>query len=183
MDRKKKHKMDISLLLLGLLVAVLIGVAYHAGGWTTLMSGLQISSGMLKAVWLRMLLGILMAGMMQVLIPAELIAHLMGKGSGFRGILVGTVAGAITPGGPFVNFPIVAALQNSGAGIGPLAAYLTAWGVIPVHRTLVWELPFLAHDFVLVRMLVSVLAPIIVGLLTPLVLETFTRLLKVNIPG
>jgi len=179
----RKHKMDISLLVLGLFVAVLIGVAHLTGGWSTVLSGLQLSSGMLKTVWLRMFLGILMAGMMQVLIPAEVIAHWMGKGSGFRGILVGTAAGAISPGGPFVNFPIVAVLQNSGAGIGPLAAYLTAWGVIPVHRTLVWELPFLEHDFVFARLLASLFAPIVVGLLTPAVLEVLAKLSGIKIPG
>jgi len=175
--------MDISLLVLGVLVVVLMGVAHFTRGWSTVLAGLQISTGMLKTVWLRMFLGILLAGMVQVLIPADLIGRWMGEGSGFRGILVGTAAGAITPGGPFVNFPIVAALQNSGAGIGPLAAYLTAWGVIPINRTLVWELPFLGHNFVFSRLLASMLAPILVGLLTPPVLETLARLAGAKSPG
>lgn len=181
--RQGKKKMDLSLVVMAVLVVILVVAAYFVNGWPLILSGLRLSGGMLKTVWLRMILGMLMAGMIQVLVPAEVIGHWMGAGSGFRGILVGTVAGVVTPGGPFVNFPIIAALQQGGASIGPLAAYLTAWGVIPLHRTLVWELPFLGHDFVFSRLLASLFAPIVVGLLTPMVLETLARFIGVKIPG
>jgi hypothetical protein len=107
----------------------------------------------------------------------------MGPGSGLRGILVGTIAGALTPGGPFVNFPMVAALQPGGAGVGPLAAYLTAWGVIPLNRSLVWELPFLGQGFTVSRLLASAPVPILVGLLTAPVANALARLVKMKLPG
>ena len=44
---------------------------------------------------------------------------------GMKGILIASAAGAISPGGPFINFPLVAALYQAGAGVGaPLAGYL-----------------------------------------------------------
>ena len=175
--------MDMSLVIMGGLVVALGIGAYLTQGWPLILSGLNASTGMLRTVWFRMLLGILMAGMIQVLIPAETIGRWMGPGSGLRGILVGTIAGALTPGGPFVNFPIVAALQQGGAGVGPLAAYLTAWGVIPLNRTLVWELPFLGQGFTVSRLLASAPVPILVGLLTTPVANALARLVKMKLPG
>jgi uncharacterized membrane protein YraQ (UPF0718 family) len=173
---RARIKMDISLMIIVILLAVLTAFAYFTKGWSLVFSGLHLSANMVKTIWFRLLLGFLIAGMVQVLVPPEVIVGWMGAGSGFRGILVGTVAGAFTPGGPYVHFPIIAALQNSGAGMGPLAAYITAWALIPIHRTLVWELPFLGHDFVFSRLLVSLLAPIVIGLGTPIVMEAFSRL-------
>lgn len=147
------------------------------------LSGLRLSGQMLETVWLRMIVGLLMAGMIQAVIPTEAIGHWMGESAGLRGILVGTLAGTITPGGPFVNFPIIAALQHSGAGIGPLAAYLTAWGLIPIHRTVIWEIPFLGHRFVLSRLVASLIVPVLVGLATPPIMGALSRLLKVRILG
>jgi len=181
--RKGKKKMDLSLLVMCVIVGVLVVLAYLIEGWPMVLSGLRLSGHMLETVWLRLILGLLMAGMVQVVIPAEVIGRWMGTGAGLRGILVGTVAGSITPGGPFVNFPIIAALQHSGAGFGPLAAYLTAWGVIPVHRTLIWELPFLGPKFVFARLLAGLLAPVLIGLATPPIMEAFSRLFGARVSG
>lgn len=175
--------MDVSLLVMCGIVVALVVVAYLIQGWPMVLSGLRLSGNMLETIWLRMVLGLLMAGMVQAVIPAEAIGHWMGESAGLRGILVGTFAGAITPGGPFVNFPIIAALQHSGAGFGPLAAYLTAWGVIPIHRTLVWELPFLGPKFVFSRLLASLVTPVLVGLVTPPIMSVISQLFKVKIPG
>lgn len=175
--------MDLSLFVMCVIVVVLVVLAYLIEGWPMVLSGLRMSGYMLGTVWLRLILGLLMAGMIQVVVPAEVIGRLMGASAGLRGIVVGMIAGTITPGGPFVNFPIIAALQHSGAGFGPLAAYLTAWGVTPLHRTLVWELPFMGPKFVFSRLLVGLLAPFLIGLATPPIMEAFSRVFKVSISG
>jgi len=175
--------MDISLLVMWLMVAGLVVVAYLVEGWPMVLSGIRLSGYMLETIWLRVILGLIMAGMIQVVIPADAIGHLMGESAGLRGILVGTLAGTLTPGGPYVNFPIIVALQHSGAGSGPLAAYLTAWGVIPIHRTLVWELPFLGPKFVFSRLLVGLAAPVLIGIATPAVIGIFSRLFNARISG
>ena len=76
----------------------------------------------------------IVAGMVQVLIPREVIARWVGDESGFRGILFGTLAGSITPGGPYITLPIAAGLMKAGAGIGTMVAYVTAWSLIAVAR-------------------------------------------------
>jgi len=111
--------------------------------------------------------------LIQVMVPTEYVAKMIGEGSGIKGILIASVAGAVTPGGPFVNFPIVAALYKSGASIGPLAAYLTAWGIIPINRTLVWEIPFMGTHFAFARYLGALVFPLLMGLITPLLFRLF----------
>jgi uncharacterized membrane protein YraQ (UPF0718 family) len=74
------------------------------------------------------------AGLIQVLIPKEVIAKWVGDESGFRGLLFGTLAGAVTPGGPFISLPIAAGMLKAGAGIGTMVAYVSAWSLIAVAR-------------------------------------------------
>ena len=166
---RKGKKMDASLLTLCILAVAMFIVAYLMKGWDLPLSGLVQGGRMLWNVFPRLLLGFALAGMIQAMIPTEYIAKMIGEGSGLKGILIATAAGAVTPGGPYVNFPIVAALYKSGAGIGPLAAYLTAWGVIPINRTLVWEIPILGTQFALARYAGSIIFPLIIGVIAPFI--------------
>jgi uncharacterized membrane protein YraQ (UPF0718 family) len=169
--KKGIKKMDASFLTLCILAVILIIVAYFMRGWDLPLSGLVQGGRMLWTVFPRLLLGFALAGMIQAMIPTEYIAKMIGEGSGIRGILIATAAGAVTPGGPYVNFPIVAALYKSGAGIGPLAAYLVAWGIIPINRTLVWEIPFLGTHFAFARYLSCIIFPLVIGIITPFIFK------------
>jgi len=102
------------------------------------------------------------------LVPNEAVARLLGEGSGLKGILIATFAGAVAPGGPYINIPLVASFYKSGAAVGPLAAFLTAWGLIPINRTIVYELPLLGSQFTFARYIASLAFPIIIGFVTPL---------------
>lgn len=110
-----------------------------------------------------MMVGFLLGGMVQVLLPRELLAGYAGENSGFVGLLIATVAGSITPGGPFIQFPLVASLWKSGAGIGPITAYITAWALLGVQRILVWEAPIMGWNYVLIRFLATISLPFIAG--------------------
>jgi uncharacterized membrane protein YraQ (UPF0718 family) len=172
-SKKGRGKMDVALLTLCILVVVLYTIAYLMRGWDLPLSALVSGGQMLRFVFPRLLLGFALAGMIQVMIPTEYIATMIGEGSGVKGILIATVAGAVTPGGPFVNFPIVAALHKSGAGVGPLAAYLVAWGIIPINRTLVYEIPFMGTHFAFARYLSCIIFPVVIGIITPFIFRLF----------
>ena len=109
--------------------------------------------------------GLMLAGLVEVLVPREFVARWLGTSSGFRGLLLATVAGAMTPGGPFSSFPIVLALQRAGADIGTMVTFITAWSVIGINRLLVWEIAFFDPDFLIIRFLSSIPLPIIAGLI------------------
>ncbi|MFH1003263.1 MAG: permease, partial [Chloroflexota bacterium] len=110
------------------------------------------------------LFAIIVAGMVQTLIPSEAISQWVGTKSGLRGILIGSIAGALSPGGPYINLPIAAGLMRAGASLSTMVAFLTSWSVISVAR-LPLEIGIMGWRFVVVRLACSLSFPIIAGLL------------------
>ena len=106
---------------------------------------------------------VLIAAFLQLLIPREVVSRLIGDQAGIKSVVIATIAGALTPGGPLTSFPIVVALSVSGANKGALVAYISAWAMIGFQRILVWELPLMGEEFTAIRVGASVLLPIICG--------------------
>lgn len=125
--------------------------------------GLRQTTVLLKQVAPVLLPAFLLAGMVGALVPAETLSRLLGSEAGMRGILIGAAAGALTPGGPFLAFPLLALLLEGGASVGAVSAYLTSWALLGVHRMLAFEIPILGWRFVAVRVAASLLMPICVG--------------------
>jgi len=155
-----------------LVLTVVVGAAtlYYHGTQGTL-DGLSNGGRLLLFTLPRMLFAFAVAGLIQVLIPSDLISQWLGADSGVRGLLIGTLAGTFTPGGPMMHFPIVASLLNSGAGAGPVIAYLTAWSLLGIHRLIIWEVPLLGLEISLVRFAASLIVPPLVGLLGGYIFE------------
>jgi uncharacterized membrane protein YraQ (UPF0718 family) len=65
----------------------------------------------------------------------------------------------------------VASFYKSGASAGPLAAFLTAWGIIPINRTLVYEIPMLGSQFALIRYGASIIFPVLIGMIVSFVFK------------
>jgi hypothetical protein len=103
-------------------------------------------------------------GLANVLIPKELIATWMSDDSGLRGILVGTLLGALTPPSVFAAYPIGAVMRSSGAGVGPVVAYLAGWALLSVLR-MPAEFGILGTKMALVRVASSLLLPPLAGLI------------------
>lgn len=159
------------MLIVALICVALAGVALYIGGYPRLRDGVAEGGALLVSVAPQLALGFLMAGLATVLIPQAAIARLVGEGSGIQGLVVATAAGAVTPGGPFLQFPLVAVLMRNGASEGAVAAYLTAWSLLGLQRVLIWELPVLGPTFATARWAVSMVAPVAVGLAVPMVLR------------
>lgn len=111
----------------------------------------------------RMTAAVLIAAFLQLLVPKEVVSRLIGDQAGLKSILIATLAGALTPGGPLTSFPIVVALYIAGANKGALVAYLTSWAMLGFQRSLVWELPLMGEEFTLIRIAASCLLPILAG--------------------
>ena len=104
------------------------------------------------------------AGLVEVLVPKEKVAALLGDQAGFRGILLGCAAGAITPGGPYVSFPLVATIYHSGAGIGTVVGFVTAWSLWAIAR-LPMEIGIVGPRVTLIRVLSTLIFPPLAGLI------------------
>lgn len=107
---------------------------------------------------------LLLSSLVQVLIPRDRVVRWLGSESGLRGIVIASVGGALTPGGPFVTFPLVLALHKAGAAFGPMVAYVTAWNVISMTRLLIFDLPIIGPELGILRYAISLPLPIIAGL-------------------
>jgi len=121
------------------------------------------SATLLVTVMPMILVGLFLGGLVKELSDPKQIAPVLGARSGWRGLVLATVLGAATPGGPFAAFPIVYALALAGADIGAVITYLTAWSILGLHRIIIWELPLLGPDFALARALASLPLPFAAG--------------------
>jgi uncharacterized membrane protein YraQ (UPF0718 family) len=156
-----------------LALSVILGsIAYYKSPQLPL-DALKSGGGLLLRLFPILVLAFFVAGLMEVLLPKALLISWVGEESGFKGILIGTCLGAITPGGPFIQFPIVAAMFKAGANIGPLIAYLSAWALIGLNRVIAFEIPLLGFKLTFTRVLCSFIFPIIIGYMAKLV---FVRL-------
>ena len=153
--------MLIPTIIIGILALVLLFIGYYKGQGQHI-SGIKSALNMIIEILPLLVFAFIVAGMVQVLLPRELLAKWIGVESGMRGILIGTVAGGLSHGGPFVSLPIAAGLLRAGAGIGTMVAYLTAWSLWAVAR-LPMEVGILGWKFVLIRLASTFFFPPIAG--------------------
>ena len=152
-----------SWVIVGSLVVVCAVIAFHRGGMLRVQDALTSGGKLFLSVLRNRVLGFALAGFLTVLLPSEVVVQWMGRGSGWRGLFLGTLAGTLTPGGPFTHFPILASFLTKGAGVGPVCAYIAAWALLGLNRFLVWELPILGAQVAVVRIVVSLWVPPLVG--------------------
>ena len=148
----------------GILLALMV-TALVREGWGGVGKGFAETGSLFWRVVPNLAIGFTLAGFLTLLLPQDLVAHWLGEGSGFKGLLIGSAAGMLTPGGPFTHFPILASLMTKGAAIGPVSAYIAAWALIGVHRIVIWEGPMMGWRFVAIRFASCILLPPVIGLL------------------
>ena len=106
----------------------------------------------------------ILAGFMQVVIPPELIKNWLGEEAGLKGVFIGSIGGALIPGGPYIAFPIIATIYKAGAGLGTAVACVTGWALWGVITTM-FELAIIGHRFTLLRLGLVLIFPPIAGIL------------------
>ena len=158
------RRVDVSTwILTGLLVvALLVALAKDPA---MPVRGLLSTGKLLRGVWPELLLGFLLAGLLDVLIPQPVLSRWLGSEHMAQGILVGWVAGLAIPGGPYLLFPVAANLLRAGAAPGPLIALLTAKTLVSPIRMLTYEAPLLGWPLTLARFVPGVLLPPVMGLI------------------
>jgi len=160
---RRLPQMLIPTIVIGTIALILLFIGYQKGGGEHIL-GLKTAGNLLIQIVPLLICAFIVAGMTQTLIPQEMISKWVGAESGFRGILLGTAFGSITPGGPYISLPIAAGLLRSGASIGTMVAFMTAWSLLAVHR-LPLEIGIMGWQFMLIRLASVFFFPPIAGLI------------------
>ncbi len=160
---KVVKKADITLVILVALVLIGVAAAFWNGGWQLAGLGLVQTGRLIEKVWLRILLGFTLGGLIQVLIPRDIIARWLGPTSGIKGILIGSYTGIFMSGAPYVMLPVVASLYTAGAGAGPIIALVTGQSLISLQTLITWQIPFLGVGIPLSKFIVCLFIAPFVG--------------------
>ncbi len=142
-------------------IAGLLGVLVARRDRTKFVEALRSAVLTLISILPRLCVAMILAGFVAKLIPSETIGHLIGYDTGWRGIALATLFGGSMPSGPMVAFPVVVVLRNAEAGLPQIVAFLTAWSVFAWHRVLTYEISILGWQFVSVRLMSSLVLPLI----------------------
>ena len=163
MAKKGRTKMVIPTAIMAVLAIAALYFGYSKGEGQHI-TGLRLSLKMTIEILPLLFFAFIHAGMVQVLLPQAQINRWIGDASGLRGILIGTIAGGITPGGPYVSLPLAAGLLKAGAGWGTMIAYVTAWSLWAIAR-MPMEVGIMGWKFTFVRFVCTFFFPPIAGII------------------
>jgi len=159
--------MLIPTIIMGALAIIFLFIGYSKGQGQHI-AGMRSALNMTVQILPLLLFAFIVAGMVQVLVPQELLSKWVGVESGMRGIFIGTVAGALAPGGPYVSLPVAAGLLQAGAGVGTMVAFLTGWSLWAFSR-LPMEVGIMGWKFTLIRIASTFFFPPIAGLIAQVI--------------
>jgi len=155
--------MSIATILLWIIALILLVV-----GWSrkdgSLLRGVNEGFKTLKRSALLLILAFIIVGYITVLAPQNLVETWIGPKSGLGGLLLADILGALLPGGPYVVFPLIAALYQTGAGMGPAVTLITSWAMLALI-SVSFELTFMGWRFSAIRWGLGLIFPVLAGLL------------------
>ena len=162
---RRFHPVLTSTLIMAAIAAVLFALVWSRGGTQAALQGGTVGLRRMVQVLPLLVFAFLATGLIESLIPRDLFARWVGSESGYRGIMLGSLAGAIAPGGPLVQAGIAAGFLKGGAALAPVVAFLVAgemWGftLIPI------EVGLLGWKVYLTRLACTFFVPPMAGLLT-----------------
>ena len=125
-------------------------------------AALQSGIGLFASVSILIFAVFALVGLIQVWVGREMIAALLGREGGRRGLLIAVGCGALLIGPAYVIFPLLMSLRRLGARWAVVAIVLAAYGLKP--QMLPIEAEFLGLHFALVRGGLTLLLAIPLGL-------------------
>ncbi|SJZ53100.1 permease [Selenihalanaerobacter shriftii] len=152
-----------STIIMAIISVVLFIIAYLKGDQLHI-KGLKVSSNMLIKTAPLLIVAFILAGLIQVLIPQELIVEWLGAEAGVKGILIGWFAGLVTPGGPYVAFPLAVSIFKSGASLMAVITYVVAWSIWNIS-SLTFEVALIGPKFTVIRILSTAFIPPLIGMI------------------
>lgn len=173
-----RDKTPVILLLVLLILIVYTGIQM---GWKSVPEGFISGGRVLLQVVPLLIAAFLVAGMTQVLVTKEFVTRWLGSQTGWRGIGLACLAGAIIPGGPYVYYPVTAVMLHNGAGLGVLVAFISAKNLWSVSR-LPYEIALIGLEFTVSRFLLTLIFPPLIGILSEAFFGRFLTRIREEAP-
>ena len=162
--RRPRRAFDWSAAVIATLALTAAVTVFVRDGRARFLEILTDDLGLFGVMLPNVLAGCFIGAFVTLLLPRETVARWVGSDSGFLGLLLATIGGALLPGGPFTIYPVAGAFLAVGADAGAACAFVISWTLIGYTRAIVWELPFFGPDFVLWRVIFSLPLPILAGM-------------------
>ncbi len=153
----------LMMIILPLLVAVFYAVVAAKNPSLASKSLKTGGMGLLKAMPI-LIAGFAIAGLVQAMEMREFVTQWLGSQSGFKGLLVATSLGVVTPGPVFFVLPVAGGLLKAGAGPGLVVAFIVAWDGCSIRRV-VMDLAMIDWRIVLLKFILSLLFAIAAGMI------------------
>ena len=154
--------MTSATILLWVIALILFFVSLRRGT-EAVKKGLNLSWKITRGNSILIILAFIIVGYVSELSPEKLITAWIGPDSGVGGILTAEFLGSLLPGGPYVVFPIIAILNEAGAGLAAIITLITSWSTQSL-LTVGFELPFMGWRFSLIRWGIGLLIPLVAGM-------------------
>lgn len=154
--------LDSTTLRFVLAALLLFLIAWGTKGSAVALAGLTSGLSLFLRYALLIASSMVIASLLQTLIPKELVAKYLGSALGWRGIILGALAGGLTPGSPYAAMPLFGGLIRMGATVPTGVAMVCAWGLFSVGR-IPFQAAVLGGRFTLIQVISSVLLPLLAG--------------------
>jgi len=119
-------------------------------------------------------------GLFAVFIPSETVVKYLGKTSGIKGIGLSILIGTLPTGPLYIAFPMAATLLKKGARVSNIIVFLSAWACIKIPQEMV-EFQFLGGEFMLLRLILTVVFVILMGVIIERIIEWSKRRNKMDV--
>jgi len=103
-----------------------------------------------------------LAGLINIWVPPELIIRNFGKQAGIKGNLISIFIGSVSAGPIYAAFPVTLSLYKKGASLANTIIIISSWAVIKIPMLIV-ESKFLGLEFALTRYFLTIPGIIILG--------------------
>ena len=113
-------------------------------------------------------------GLFAVFIPNETVVKYLGETSGIKGIALSILIGTLPTGPLYIAFPMAATLLKKGARVSNIIVFLSAWACIKLPQEMV-EFQFLGGKFMFLRLILTIIFVILMGLIIERILEWSKR--------
>ena len=137
------------------IAVILLGISFFKDKKKTILA-LKKSWKMFTTVLPQFVAILLLVGLLLAVITPEIIQRIIGSESGFLGMFITSLLGAITLVPVLIAFPIAAELLNNGAGIAQIAVFISTLTMVG-FITLPIETKYLGKKVTILRNLLAYL--------------------------